>query len=72
MRNIRKGKSIVSSCDERGVIAHCLNHHDSNISFCLKIDVEKKKLAITSNSPPVFDGGSVTTTDLTFEWNFRE
>jgi hypothetical protein len=72
MRNIKKGNSIVSACDERGVIAHCLSRHEYNISFCLEIDLEKKKLAIISKSPLSFDDDSVTSTALKFEWNFRE
>jgi hypothetical protein len=72
MRNIRSSKSIVSSSDNLGIIAHRFVGHQANITFKLEIDHEKKKVVLCGSVPPYFKTDSLITSDLTLEWGFRE
>lgn len=72
MRNLQRTKSIVANDDTFGIIAHHLMKHDSQMSFRLDIDPEKKKIAIASS----INIGDARITDINvtvkFEWNFQE
>ena len=72
MRNIHRGKSIVSGYDEFGIIAHRLMNDECKTSFSFDIDIEKKKLAIKAQFALILTDNSDIATELKFEWNFRE
>jgi len=72
MRNIHRKNSIVSGYDEFGIIAHRLINDEYKTSFSFDIDMEKKKLAIVAEFELILTLFSDMSTQLKFEWNFRE
>ncbi|CAF4753912.1 unnamed protein product [Rotaria sp. Silwood1] len=71
MQNIPTANGIVSNIDRFGIIAHRLLI-DKCKSFQLNIDSEKKKLSIIGELDMMVMDDSVVTTQLKFEWNFRD
>lgn len=71
MKNIQVTDSIVFNTEGFGIIANRLEI-GVNASVDLKIKTHKKKLAIVVNFTPDFIDSKVITTELSFEWSFRE
>ena len=80
MKNLQQKTSTTSSNDAFGIVAHRLMDNDSDISFTLRVDTEKKKVAIVGifnvygfsylNDDDNDDNDRSTT--VKFEWNFQE
>lgn len=69
IKNIRRKRSIVSSCEDFGIIANHLMINATNKTFSFKVDGEQKKITITSGCNLfAFDGSSA----IEFEWDFHE